>query len=196
MSFKRYWFLVLSDLYRIVGNVRSTSLLRQLLFGESFKYIFWMRTCELLYGRRLLRLSAYPLARLILRHYSFKLGISIPWKTRIGSGFYIGHFGGVVVNGSCVIGNNCNLSHDVTLGVAGRAERRGAPILGDNVYIAPGAKVIGPITIGNNAAIGANCVVTRDVPENAVVVGIPGRVISLSGSHDFINRTDYGEHLQ
>jgi len=65
------------------------------------------------------------------------------------------------------------------------------PEIGDNVYIGPGAKIIGNIKIGNNAAIGANCVVTKDVPENGVVVGVPGRVISFEGSAGYINKTNY-----
>ena len=70
-----------------------------------------------------------------------------------------------------------------------RGERAGIPTVGDNVYIGPGAKMFGKIVIGNNVAIGANAVVTRDVPENAVVVGIPARVISFEGSKGYINQT-------
>ena len=96
-----------------------------------------------------------------------------------------------VTNEEMQIGKNCNLSHDVTIGVSRRGERAGVPVIGDNVYIGPGAKIFGRITIGNNAAIGANCVVTKDVPENAVVVGIPEKVISYEGSTGYINKTNY-----
>jgi len=68
--------------------------------------------------------------------------------------------------------------------------RPGVPTIGDNVYIGPGAKLFGAIVVGDNAAIGANCVVTHDVPENAVVVGIPGKVISYEGSQGYINNND------
>lgn len=64
-------------------------------------------------------------------------------------------------------------------------------MLGDNIFIGPGAKIIGAVKIGNNIVIGANCVVTRDIPDNSVVVGIPGRVISQDGAKWYINRTDY-----
>lgn len=127
-------------------------------------------------------------ARLRLRHYQFKYGIQIPWHTKIGKGFYIGHFGGIVVNGGTVIGKNCNISQGVTIGQANRGPRKGCAIIGDNVYIGPGAKIVGHVNIGNNVAIGANAVVTKDVPDNAVVAGVPARIISMEGSVGYINR--------
>ena len=86
-----------------------------------------------------------------------------------------------------VIGKNCNLGHGVTVEAVYRGERMGTPVIGNNVYIGPGAKVIGGIRVDNNAAIWANCVFTRDFPENAVVVEIPGRVISFNGSAGCVN---------
>jgi serine O-acetyltransferase len=63
------------------------------------------------------------------------------------------------------------------------------------VYIGPGAKIIGAVRVGNNVAIGANCVVTKDVPDNAVVVGVPGKIISFRGSQGYVNRTEYDMEL-
>jgi len=111
-------------------------------------------------------------------------------KTQIGPGLYIGHQGGIVINEQVVIGKNCNLSQQVTIGVSRRGERAGVPTIGDNVYLGPGAKIFGKIQVGNNAAIGANCVVTRDVPDNGVAVGIPAKVISYEGSTGYINNTN------
>jgi serine O-acetyltransferase len=65
------------------------------------------------------------------------------------------------------------------------------PVIGDNVYIGPGAKIIGRVNMGSGVAIGANAVVTKDVPDNAVVVGVPAKVISYNGSKGYINKTDY-----
>jgi serine O-acetyltransferase len=79
----------------------------------------------------------------------------------------------------------------VTIGQSNRGKRKGCPTIGNEVYIGPGAKIFGNIKIGNNVAIGANSVVTRDIPDNAVVVGIPGNVISYNGSDGYINRIDY-----
>jgi hypothetical protein len=116
--------------------------------------------------------------------------------TKIGSGFLISHFDGIGVNAQCVIGKNCNISQGVTLGQANRGKMEGSPIVGDNVYIGPGAKIVGAVSIGDDVAIGANCVVTKDVPDGAVVVGVPGRVISHRGSKDYVCRTDYEHRIK
>jgi len=195
MVFKDYKFLIYSDLYRITGTVKATTLLWYILRGGSFKYNFWMRTCLYAKSSPLLKYSLYPFARFFLGRLTYKLGISIPPSTKIGSGFYIGHFGGIVVNGQSVIGKNCNISHGVTLGQANRGRNKGYPTLGDNVYIGPGAKIVGAVKIGNNVAIGDNCVVTKDIPDNSVVGGIPGKVITQEGSKGYVNRTDYEDKI-
>jgi serine O-acetyltransferase len=86
-----------------------------------------------------------------------------------------------------VLGECCNISQGITIGQAGRGDQQFVPIIGDRVYIGPGAKLFGKLTIGNDVAIGANAVVTRDLPDNAVAVGIPAKVINLGSSRDFIN---------
>jgi serine O-acetyltransferase len=196
MTYREYRFLVLSDLYRMTGRADASAFLTQVLRGIAFKYVFWMRTCRYTAGHPLHRWFCYRIARAMLNRYTFKFGISIPPETEIGSGFYIGHFGGIVVNERSVIGKNCNISHGVTLGEANRGRNKGYPVIGDNVYIGPGAKIVGAVRVGNNAAIGANCVVTRDVPDHAVVVGIPGKVISQEGSAGYVNLTDYEGRIQ
>lgn len=94
-----------------------------------------------------------------------------------------------MVSAKAIIGNNCNLSCGTVIGETFRGKRRGVPVIGNKVYIAPGAKVIGGVTIGDNVAIGTNCVVTKDIPDNAVVVGVPGRIISYDGSTGYMTRT-------
>lgn len=191
MKYSEYKYLILSDLFRITGNVKFTTLIRHVFFGESYKYNFWMRTCRYSRNNPLLIYTIYPIAKSMLDNLTYKLGISIPYSTEIGSGFYIGHFGGIVVSGNSVIGKNCNISQGVTLGQANRGKNKGDPTLGDNIYIGPGAKIVGAVKIGNNVAIGANCVVTKDIPDNSVVVGVPGKVISQEGATGYVNRTDY-----
>lgn len=195
MTFSQYRFLVLSDLYRITGHAKRASLLRYIFHGESYRYNFWMRTCAYAKGHPLLRYTLYPFARLVLGHLVYKLGISIPAGTSIGSGFYIGHFGGIVVSQKATIGRNCNISQGVTIGRANRGRNQGYPVLGNNIYIGPGAVIAGSVRIGDNVAIGANCVVTTDIPDDSVVVGIPGRIISQAGAAGYVNRTDYDGKL-
>jgi serine O-acetyltransferase len=147
-------------------------------------YVFARETRWCRFGMRQLLVLA-------LHHYTIRYGIDISRDARIGSGFYIGHFGGIFVNAEVVIGDNCNISQGVTLGRQNRGEREGCPTIGDNVYIAPGAKIIGRISVGDRAAVGANAVVVSDVTPGTTVGGVPARPISASGSDGYVNRTDY-----
>jgi serine O-acetyltransferase len=96
-------------------------------------------------------------------------GIDISRRARIGPGFYIGHFGGIFVHSDAVLGARCSLSQCVSIGIGGNGGRRGVPLLGNDIYLAPGARLFGPIRIGDRAKIGANAVVHQDVPADAVV---------------------------
>ena len=189
---KRLW---LDDLQRYQGHRDAQTFLWNLLTNPGFKYSFYMRLCLYLKDARipLLRLPLYVAARALLRHCETKYGISIPFTTEVGRGLYIGHYGGIVVSGGATIGESCNISQGVTVGRANRGRNQGFPRIGSRVYIGPGAKIVGAVKVGDGAAIGANCVVTRDVPENGVVVGVPGRVISDKGSEGYVNHTDYEE---
>jgi len=129
-----------------------------------------------------------PLVRVFVEPIYFVLdtlirivwGIELPRATKIGPGLYIGHFGGITVSSAAEIGSRCTLSPCITIGVSGEGSKQGVPIIGDNVYVAPGARLIGKIRIGNNVKIGANAVVYKDIPDNAVVVLDPGfKIISI-----------------
>lgn len=122
----------------------------------------------------LIRVLLEPLYLLQFHRIRSRWGIEIPRQTEIGEGLYIGHFGGIIISPQTIMGKNINLSQQVTIGVAGEGNNRGCPVLGDNVYIAPGAKLFGKIRIGNNVKIGANAVVYKDIPDNAIVVTSPG----------------------
>lgn len=152
-----------------------------------------MRLCAYLEQAQpgLLARPAYVLARLVFSHYQHKFGIYIPHRTQIGPGLFIGHPGCIHVNVRSVIGANCNLSQGVTLGEANRGRHKGFPTIGNNVYIGPGAKIVGAVHVADEVAVGANCVVTKNVPLRAVVVGVPGRVISYDGVEGYVNNTDY-----
>ena len=193
MTFKKLKQLIYSDIYRNYGSFSLRNVIKALTIGIGVKYVFWFRLVAYLKGKGLLWFPLYVLSRMILSHYSFKYGMDIPYATNIGPGLYIGHFGTIVVSANAVIGKNCNLSQGVTIGVSSRGVNKGCPLIGDNVYIAPGVKIIGKIRIGNNVAIGANAVVTKDIPDNAVVVGIPAKKISDDGSKGYVVNVDYDQ---
>jgi serine O-acetyltransferase len=183
--------LIVSDLWRYAGKRGAREFGKRLLLSPGFRYSVllrlyaWSRTCAWC------QLGVRQLIVLLLHHYTIRYGIDISRDARIGSGLYIGHFGGIFVNQGVVIGDNCNLSQGVTLGQLNRGEKAGCPIIGNNVYIAPGAKIIGRILVGDNASIGANAVVVHDVAPHTTVGGIPARPISAHGSEGYVNRTDY-----
>jgi serine O-acetyltransferase len=103
-------------------------------------------------------------------------GVELPCETRVGRRLRIEHFGGIVISGDTVIGDDVVLRHGVTIGLT-RTGQRGAPRIGNRVDIGAGAKILGDIVIGDDAVIGANAVVLKDVPPGAFAVGIPARII-------------------
>ena len=113
-------------------------------------------------------------------------GIYISPTVRIGRGFFVGHFGQIFIGADTTIGENCNVAQGVTLGYAFFNGKWGVPHLGDRVFIAAGAKIIGPIHLANGTVVGANAVVTKDTEENSVMAGVPAKVISFKGSETYI----------
>ena len=113
----------------------------------------------------------------MLYHVQFKLvqiltGIELPCEVEIGRNFIIDHFGGIIVSGYAKFGDNCRIRNGVVIGLR-RVEEKVAPIIGNDVDIGTGAKLLGPIRIGDNSLIGANAVVICDVPPNSVAAGVP-----------------------
>ncbi len=113
-------------------------------------------------------------------------GITLPYAAQVGEGFYIGHHSGIIINSQAIIGANCNISQGVTIGVSGRGEQRGVPVLGNNVYIGANAVVAGKIVIGDNVVIGANSLVVKSVSSGHTVAGVPAIVVSEQDSKDYI----------
>ena len=126
-------------------------------------------------------------ARIISQFSRFMTGIEIHPKAKIGKNLFIDHGMGVVIGETSDIGDNVTIYHMVTLGGISpsinsdkQREIKRHPTLQDNVVVGSGAQVLGPITIGKNAKIGANAVVTKDVPENGVMVGIPAKNVGTA----------------
>lgn len=115
--------------------------------------------------------------------------MQIPARTKIGKGFYFAHYYGIVINENAIIGDNVTIYNEVTIGYARshKTGKEGAPIIGNGVVIFPGARIIGPITVGNYSIIAPNAVVINDVPSESVVGGIPAKIISQNGSYGYFN---------
>lgn len=102
-------------------------------------------------------------------------GIDLPCETQVGRRFTIEHFGDVIISGDAVIGDDVTIRNGVTIGLK-RTNEPGSPVIGNRVDVGAGAKVLGPIRIGDDVVIGANAVVITDVPPNSLAVGVPARI--------------------
>ena len=102
------------------------------MLNPGYRYTFWLRITACLYRRGGVKIP-FHISNAILRHYKYKYGIEISYKTSIGKGLYIGHFGGIVVNAQAKLGMNVNLSHGVTIGSNNRGKHQGTPTIGNNV---------------------------------------------------------------
>ena len=138
-------------------------------------------------------------ARIISQFSRFLTGIEIHPAAKIGKKFFIDHGMGVVIGETSEIGDNVTIYHMVTLGGISpsinsdnQRQVKRHPTLKDNVVIGSGAQVLGPLTVGENAKVGANAVVTKDVPANAVMVGIPAKNVNKEGSKTDTSFKPYG----
>jgi len=125
---------------------------------------------------RLVRMPFSFLYKLLKVFSEIITGIELPCETRLGRRFRIDHHGGIVVSGDAVFGDDCVIRNGVTVGLRHVEDQR-SPVIGSRVDIGAGAKILGPITIGDDVHIGANAVVIRDVPSRSIAVGIPARVL-------------------
>lgn len=143
------------------------------------RYLLLFRIVSYMKGKKRWILF-YPVVYMLYRHLQYKTGIQIRPGTKIGGGIRFIHFGDVVLNASARLGKKCIIFNGVTLGAGFLGGL--APQVGDNVVICTGAKLIGDIKVGNNVIIGAGAVVVKDVPNNAVVGGVPAKILSMDGA--------------
>lgn len=156
----------------------ARSALEIILAYPGFHAVIYYRMSNWLWRKRV-----YLLARVVSHIGRILTGIEIHPSAKIGDGFFIDHGHGVVIGATAVVGNNVTLYHDVTLGgiapsvdSAAQRDQKRHPTLEDNVIVGSGAQILGPITVGSCARVGANSVVLRDVPPGATVVGIPAKI--------------------
>ena len=179
--------LIASDYRKYVKY--GGSFLTVVFLTQGFWAIFQYRIANTVYRKvhiPVLRQLLLFLCLLWQKVMEILTGISIPASVAIGHSFYIGHFGGIILNAKTKIGNNCNLSQGVTIGVSGIGDKRGVPVIGNNVYIGANAIVAGNIMVEDNVVIGACSLVTSDININSIVLGVPAVPVSVKGSEGYI----------
>lgn len=164
--------IIQADLYRYGELTGRKGFYRGLLI-PGFRYMYFLRKAS--------KHSKYSVKgifyRLIVSRYSYKYGFQIPVTTQIGEGFFIGHFGTIVINNKAKIGKNCNIAHGVTIGQVNTGKFKGSPTIEDKVWIGTGSVIVGNINIGSNVLIAPNSFVNSDVPANSLVIGNPAKII-------------------
>jgi len=157
--------------------------MKNLILNKGFRFSFYYRIGRCLRNTPVIN----HIYSLFFIGISNSYSINIPLRTSIGYGLYIGHPFSIAVSSKAVIGNNVNISQNVTIGYKQTGAKCGAPKIGNNVYIGPNAVIIGNVSISDFAVVGAGAVVTGNIPENAVVAGVPARIISYNGSSGIVN---------
>jgi serine O-acetyltransferase len=147
------------------------------------RYQYWRQA-----GPGLPRLIS-KLVVLRYRFWSVITGADIPINGRIGGGLLLLHPNGIVIDQDVVIGTNCTIFQQVTIGDARNSRQKGqpVPVIGNNVEIGAGAKVLGDIRVGDHAKIGANAVVLQDIPPHAIAVGIPARIKRVPAADRYLH---------
>jgi serine acetyltransferase len=172
-----------------MGDLRVTDALDLILYemsmakGMRLKIFFFLFRSANFYKRGYSRLRwfAFPLY-IAYRFYSeIIMQVDLPAEVKIGKGLKLAHGCGIVVHRDAVLGAGCMLRQGVTIGnkIDGSGANTGVPVIKDRVEFGAGSVILGPIIVGENSVIGANAVVVRDVPDRAVVGGIPARIIDV-----------------
>ena len=160
------------DLYRY-GGLKGISGFRKGLKIPGFRYTYFLRMAK--------DNNKYSfkgiISRLFIKRMRHKYGFQIELGTQIGKGFYIGHFGTLIIGRESIIGSNCNVSHNVTIGRIPNGRLKGLPTIGDRVWFGTGVVVVGKIKIGSDVIIAPNSLVNFDVPDNSTVIGNPAKII-------------------
>ncbi len=120
--------------------------------------------------------SGSRICRALLRWYYVIYGLEIPWNTTIGPGLYLGHARDITINPNSVIGSNCNIHKGVTIGKENRGKRKGAPIIGNQVWVGVNATICGHISVGDDVLIAPNSYVNCDIPSHSIVIGNPCKI--------------------
>lgn len=174
-TFRELKHYIRSDLQYVSGHPYRTLFSRY--FGEpGLRYTFWLRFTRYYFLKGKAFFPLFLLSRLIMKHYAYKHSFDISFRAQIGPGLTIAHYGYIIVTSNTTIGRNCTLRPGVVFGKKLTQNEPGA-VVGDDVNIGVGAVVVGHVTIGDRVVIGANSVVTKDVPPDCVIAGAPAKLI-------------------
>lgn len=170
-----FWGNLKRDISTVFEHDPAARSVVEILFAyPGFQAVRWHRVAHTLWKWR------WPFLPRLLSHWSRCLtGIEIHPGATLGDGFFIDHGMGVVIGETAIVGENCLLYQGVSLGGTSMKKVKRHPTLGNNVVVGAGAKIIGAINIGDNVKIGSGSVVINNVPANATVVGVPGRVVGI-----------------
>ncbi len=196
--------IVYSDLYRFTGNKRRLSkvyltFIQEWFSSPEFKFLNSFRRTQYYFLamekgpkgiKNFKNHFLFNLYNISLNHYTTKYQFQIPYETRIGKGLYIAHFGRIIIHPKSVIGHNVNISTGVVIGTQFRGPRKGAPNIGNYVWIGANAVIVGNIRVGNNVLIAPGAYINFDVPDNSIVIGNPGLIRRSPGATlGYINNT-------
>lgn len=165
------------DLKRVdtTSKVNTVSFFRYLITNHSFKVCFYFRLTQFLSKRSK---WLFYLFQFLFKRIQVRYGIQLSYQTIIGKGIQFSHYNSIVINSDAIIGDFLTIFQGCTIG---SVRGKGAPKIGNNCVFFAGSKILGNISIGNNVIVGANAVVVKDVPDNAVVGGIPAKILNFDG---------------
>lgn len=154
-----------------------------ILFHPPCRFMITLRACQIFNKFNFLGI----IFRIWNKSLKVKYGLQFNHKCSIGKGFYMAHYGNIVINSNVKLGENCNIAQGVTLGNTKRGKTIGNPTIGNRVWIGANAVVVGCVTIGDDVLIAPLTFVNFDVPNSAVVAGNPAKIMSYKGSEGYIN---------
>lgn len=192
MTWKEAKEYIRRDMYRNLESCTKKDIAKAFCFGNSMvSLLLYYRICHYfaeLEKRTIIQFLLHSFCYLRFKRIQNRCGIELNQHTEIGYGLRLPHKGGIIIHVQARIGNNCEIMQGVTIGNNILKSRDEVADIGDEVLLCSGAKIIGKVKIGNTVIVGANAVVTHDVPDNTIVGGVPAKVIGTCDNRFVINR--------